>query len=329
MSHGASINKVRFNNEGKPTHQRTADQRLPFHHLKFSTSSTAQGVEPEAPLLSRDTGSPMLPSSNIPPSNPSTAPRTPPTIRTADTKFHHQSPSSFQSTLPRLRQLSEASDRAVLCDWIDVAPPSWRSALNWEDSGYCPANATLNGNSYTGVETDSISLEVTELALFERGLSGSLPEGWSALRALSRLSLGSNGLRGSLPEVWSALSRLSHLYLNHNVLSGSLPGAWSALSSLIGLSLRDNNLSGSLPEAWGALSSLTGLYCQNNILNGSLPEAWSGLSRLEEVMLNNNHLNGSLPEGWSGINSLRTLYLNHNALSGRFLSVHVGYSWSC
>ena len=120
-----------------------------------------------------------------------------------------------QSLSHTRRQLSEVADRQVICDWIVVAPDSWQSDLNWDDLGYCPANANLRTTvpAYSGIATDPTTSQVTWLSLGSRGLSGSLPAGWSSLEHLTGLSLSSNVVSGRLPAIWGRLQSLKSLWL--------------------------------------------------------------------------------------------------------------------
>ena len=239
------------------------------------------------------------------------------------------------SSLPR--RLSEASDRSTLCTWINIAPPSWVSALNWEEAGQCLDDGELS-STYTGVLTTS-TLEVTRLNLCCKSLDGTVPQVWSNLNSVHGIILRNNQLDGRLPLGWTVLSGLRILDLANNRLVGSLPEAWSALSitwlgveknyvtgrlpdswstmNIRELYMHDNQLSGTLPATWSTLRTLSILWGHNNGFSGELPVLWSALSNIKDVSLASNGLRGSLPSSYSTFHSISRLDLSNNGFTGR------------
>ena len=226
----------------------------------------------------------------------------------------HPLPSTLKQKA--VRQLSEASDRLVVCNWISQAPASWQ-VLNWDDAGYCPnTNLGVASPSYNGIPADPSTSEITELNVCCRDLSGNLPATWSSLSKIQELSLRHNNLSGSLPIAWSGLTSLTRLRLFDNSVSGTLPPDWSDLSNMVWLELGRNEISGPVPEDLGSFSMLQWLEMSHNGLSGPLPSTWSSLSSLTYLQLDSNRISSSLPATWSTLTDLTGLLLYNNGLSG-------------
>eukprot|EP00775_Hariotina_reticulata_P003198 gene3198-biopygen4856 len=134
------------------------------------------------------------------------------------------------------------------------------------------------------------------------GLQGQLPPA-SAFQGLPGLRLldisDQRGLVGTLPQGWYILKQLEVLRLAKNSLSGSLPPAWLHLRQLTMLLLSGNRMSGPLPYEYKALTSLNDLSLGNNSLTGTVPPSWASMNQLEEVNLwGNANLSGCLPNSW-------------------------------
>ena len=180
------------------------------------------------------------------------------------------------------------------------------TALNW-DTGTAMA-------SWAGVTL--LRVRVTNLELFGRSLSGSIPKELGNLSALTVLRLNSNSLSGSIPKELGNLSALLRLELRSNSLSGSIPKELGDLSALTVLSLYSNSLSGSIPKELGNLSVLVSLLLQHNSLSESIPKELGNLSSLRTLFLNNNSLSGSIPKELGNLSAVSSLFLSGNSLSG-------------
>ncbi len=177
-------------------------------------------------------------------------------------------------------------------------------------------NLALNNNALTGTIPDSLGnlTSLTSLALYSNALSGTIPD-LSNLDRLTNIDISSNQLSGTIPASLGNLASLTSLHLNSNQLSGTIPASLGNLASLTRLRLFDNELSGQIPDSLGNLTSLTRLRMGDNQLSGSIPNL-SRLTSLIDLALNNNALSGTIPDSLGNLTSLTSLSLNGNALSG-------------
>ena len=156
---------------------------------------------------------------------------------------------------------------------------------------------------------------VTEVALQERAVGGSIPSTFENLEKLERLNLTATGLTGSIPTELGTLVDLTHLQLGTNNLSGPIPAAFSSLTQLESLNLSKNSLTGDIPDL-SQLDVLHTLQLQNNQLSGGIPASLSGLDSLRTLRLNTNpSLGGSIPESLAQLPVLEKLYLGNSALT--------------
>ena len=104
-------------------------------------------------------------------------------------------------------------------------------------------------------------------------MRGSLPAELGNLSQLTELDLWNNGLSGSIPAELGSLSNLLYLFLMDNQLSGSIPAELGNLSNLLFLRLDNNQLSGPIPAELGRLSNLQRLFLggTGNRLTGCIP----------------------------------------------------------
>jgi len=102
-----------------------------------------------------------------------------------------------------------------------------------------------------GIETDAEG-RVTAIRLPDNGLTGTLPEKFTALERLERADLGRNALTGPLPASWSGLPSLRQLDLSYNGFDGPIPSSWGSMfreGRTVDLALNGNRLTGALPAA--------------------------------------------------------------------------------
>lgn len=181
-----------------------------------------------------------------------------------------------------------------------------------------------DGSFTTHLYTHAVPLTVRHaclsqhLNLSSNGLSGGLPQDYSALSALTALDTSRNPLlAGSLPPSWSALASLRVLASSYNIHDSPLPDAWSSLAALQRLQLAGNALSGALPATWGGgLTSLTHLDLTDNQMTGAVPPDWlAGMRSLQELLIGANRLRGGLPSLGTGPGiPLRVLDASFNTL---------------
>ncbi len=206
------------------------------------------------------------------------------------------------------------------------------ATLNWDGS--------LPLTEWEGVIVEGAPLRVRELALQDRGLTGSLPPELGRLTALRTLDLTRNELTGPLPPELGNLTELEVLNLAENYLSGAIPPELGELTRLRTLDLAGNALAGSVPSfVWGLvdlrilylgsnlltgpipaelgrLAQLGKLGLRGNDLTGHIPPELGELSNLRELILSSNRLTGNIPPELGELSNLRTLYLQHNDLTG-------------
>ena len=162
-------------------------------------------------------------------------------------------------------------------------------------------NGLLNWGAETtiadwdGITVGGSPMRVTEVALGEKGLNGSLPTALSVLTGLEALSLSGNGLRGTIPAELGGLASLTELSIDNNQLTGRIPVELGDLVDLEMLALNDNRLSGAIPTELGELTELRSLLLANNRLSGEIPVELAALANLEELKLSGNLLSGCIP----------------------------------
>ena len=256
---------------------------------------------------------------------------------------------SFSATVARPAdpdpQGSVESDRAALEALYDATDgPNWTNSTNWKTS------APLG--EWYGVTTDADG-RVTEIYLFDNGLTGPLPfeladltnleglylgfndltglvppwlGGLTHLRFLdlSRASWSAGGLRGPIPAQLGNLANLEELGLDSNELTGPIPTSLGDLARLRELNLRGRDwdwdapgLTGKIPAELGSLANLEELDLGWNELTGPIPTSLGNLARLRRLRGDWNKLTGPIPGQLGDLTSLEWLELHHNALTGR------------
>ena len=200
------------------------------------------------------------------------------------------------------------SDREVLEVFYDsTGGASWSDSTNWKTS------APLG--EWHGVRTDPAG-RVTELELYDNGLTGLIPPALGDLASLRSLDLNFNALTGPIPAALGSLVNLRSLDLGFNALTGPIPAALGSLVSLNGLSLSGNELTGPVPAALGSLVNLRSLDLGFNALTGPIPGELGSLINLNELYLWGNELTGPVPAALGSLASLWSLYLDGNELTG-------------
>ena len=121
---------------------------------------------------------------------------------------------------------------------------AWRELFDSTDGpnwGGCNTNRE-NPTACFGVK--HTAGDITEIAMPNAGLTGTLPPSLGTLTALKRLAVMGNALYGSIPPSLGGASSLQRLELNSNQLVGEVPAAIGNISSLNELWLSENKLSG-------------------------------------------------------------------------------------
>lgn len=183
--------------------------------------------------------------------------------------------------------------------------------------------------------------DMTELALFDLSLSGTIPSIIGELGKLTTLQLQQNQFTGTIFSEIGGMEKLQRLLLDQNKLSGSLPSDMANMRNLELLYLAENMLSGPLPPeifaSWtalrvldiggnrfwgqiyteiGLLRSLEVIDMFNNSLSGSLPSEIARLHNITTLMFDGNSLEGQIPSQLGLMTNLQRLWLHNNALTG-------------
>ena len=164
---------------------------------------------------------------------------------------------------------------------------------------------------------------VTELNVFNYGLSGTIPLEIGLFNALNGLILDNNSLYGTIPSTLGNISTVSRLSLSRNCISGSIPRVLFLMPNIEEITLSHNYLNKSIPGevCVGAFAALNTLSLNNNKLTGTLPNClFYGNSSIEKLNLYTNKLHGDIISSRSGnINMdsiLLQLDLSNNHFSG-------------
>ena len=200
------------------------------------------------------------------------------------------------------------SDREVLEVFYDsTGGASWTKRTNWKTS------APLG--EWHGVTTDPAG-RVTELELYDNGLTGLIPPALGNLASLRSLDLSFNALTGPIPGELGSLINLNGLYLSGNELTGPVPAELGSLVNLRSLDLGSNALTGPIPGELGSLVNLGSLGLGGNDLTGPIPSELGRLVNLKWLSLWRNALTGPVPAWLGNLTGLRSLDLNENDLTG-------------
>ncbi|GLJ08290.1 hypothetical protein SUGI_0085720 [Cryptomeria japonica] len=134
----------------------------------------------------------------------------------------------------------------------------------------------------------------------------------TTLANLTNLELYDCGLSGQLPPSIANLSRLVTLGLGGNYLTGVMPPSLGNLSALDSLNLAGNKLNGTIPSSISKLVRLTSLDLSSNRLSGHISfSSFDNFTRLENMDLSHNRLTVRIDSTWMpNFNSLNSLGLD-------------------
>ena len=201
-----------------------------------------------------------------------------------------------------------AAERAALMALYNATDGThWHRQRNWTAAGSI--------RDWQGVSTNSAGF-VTELALPDNNLSGTLPPELGNLTHLRQLDFDDNQLTGSIPPELGNLPELRRLILGANELSGTIPPELGRLGQLTMLDLGNNSLSGTIPSQLGSLPRLDSLLLHRNELTGPIPVELGNLASLRRLLLALNQLTGPVPPELGNLANLTYMSLSRNQLTG-------------
>ncbi|MDM8567896.1 hypothetical protein QUF74_19890 [Candidatus Halobeggiatoa sp. HSG11] len=154
-------------------------------------------------------------------------------------------------------EISQIECEALLTFYDSTDGSNWGYNYGW--------NITNTPCDWIGV--DCSDGHVTELFLYGKKLSGSIPPEIGNLTQLTSLYLFNNNLSGSIPPEIGNLTQLTLFNLEYNQLSGSIPPEIGNLTQLTRFNLGYNQLSGSIPLEIGKLTQLKSFGLNNNNIN--------------------------------------------------------------
>jgi hypothetical protein len=204
------------------------------------------------------------------------------------------------------REIAVWDCRALVALYESTHGASWKEHPGWFEGGI-PCY-------WYGVTCEDG--HVTELVLFDNGLSGTLPPELEDLTHLRVIRMFNNQLRGSLSPRLGRISSLMELDLARNHFSGEIPAELGHLMNLTWLNLSGNDLSGAIPAELGNLQQLKQLNLASNRLNGSIPGKLGELKDLGGLDLSHNELSGTIPAELVNLANTYWLDLSYNQLSG-------------
>jgi len=233
-----------------------------------------------------------------------------------------------------------ASERAALIALFQsTGGCNWTHKDGWLKSDDCSDfNDPGTECNWYGVTCDTAGTHVTDINLYDNGLSGTIPD-LSGLPFLNSLRLPLNNIGGSIPSSLNNLPFLGfldlcynnlngtipylgdctflwHVSLNSNLIEGTIP-TWLSNLPIIGhINLRNNNLTGAIPD-FGDSAYLLTVDLSHNQLSGTIPASLGNSSSLQWIYLENNQLSGPIPD-LSGLTNLQVFDLGYNQLSGEF-----------
>lgn len=217
-----------------------------------------------------------------------------------------------------LGAIPDSQRQALIALYNATGGDSWTYKSGWKDGELHTDGFALPGTEGTwyGIGTDAENLNVTMVSIGGNALTGSIPDGISALTALQMLNFSNNALTGSIPASIGTMTSLQQIFLSYNQLSGSIPAELGNLTNLYNLYLPYNQFTGSIPTSLGNLVNLQQLWLAGNQLTGSIPTELGNLTKIQLLYLQSNQLAGSIPASLGNLIDCIELMLYSNALTG-------------
>merc|ERR1712166_1245247 len=205
-------------------------------------------------------------------------------------------------------------------------PPS-PECIGWQDffdatcSGYCredvggsdckrddPCACTGNPKRLNGKITCQDG-HLIKIDMNSAGLDGTIPEGISALTALTSLDMSEiSNIRGGIPNSIGALTALTFMSFQlSEQITGSVPDSIGKLTALITLSMDDTRITGTIPDSITKLTALTALGLNGKVkISGSIPNSVGALTALKILNFQDSDIDGTIPDSFCALPSMQT-----------------------
>ncbi len=192
----------------------------------------------------------------------------------------------------------------------------WKFTKDSSNNSYKIDPCTPNKFQGIACNCDNILCEITQFALVEGKLKGSIPSSLGQLTALEVLLVQDNELSSNIPKELGQLTSLFLLNLGNNLLTSSIPSTFGNLIKLTNINLSNNKLTSFIPPELGKnLTELGEINFGNNLLTSSIPSTFGNLLNLKNLYLSYNRFSFSIPVELSYLKNLQHLHIRNNLLS--------------
>ncbi|KAJ8537112.1 hypothetical protein K7X08_035513 [Anisodus acutangulus] len=170
--------------------------------------------------------------------------------------------------------------------------------------------------SWSGINCDKKTNQITSLDLSKRNLSGTIPEDIRNLVHLHHLNLSGNALEGPLRTVLFEFRFLKTLDISRNSFNSTFPPGVSRLKSLTHLNAYSNDFIGPLPEEVVKLPTLEYLNLGGSYFTGVIPKSYGGFAKLNFLHLAGNKLAGPVLAELGFLKQLEHLEIGYQNFTG-------------
>ncbi|XP_047321247.1 leucine-rich repeat receptor-like protein kinase TDR [Impatiens glandulifera] len=174
----------------------------------------------------------------------------------------------------------------------------------------------LSWCSWSGVQCQNNTNQITSLDLSSRNLSGTFPPTIRHLRHLRHLNLSGNAFDGPLQTLLFDLPNLRTLDISRNLFNSTFPPGISRLKYLTYFNAYSNSFTGHLPQELSTLRFLEYLSLSGSYFDGPIPGSLSNLERLTYLNLAGNLLTSSIPDELGFMTQLQRLEIGYNQFDG-------------
>lgn len=180
----------------------------------------------------------------------------------------------------------ESTFRRSLADFYEsTGGDNWKIRNNWLSDLPLGEWYGLNANAYG---------EVVNLAFYDNGLVGELPETFEGMGPMQGFALDRCDLSGNIPSYIYDIRSVRITSCSFDSISDAADPDSRIISYLI---LYDNGIEGQLPENVPHMPNLLQLRLDGNRFSGSIPASYGKiLQRGGTLYLNGNRLSGEIPE---------------------------------